>query len=192
MDIKYLRDVEFGVRNRPSQLKARAKVRPKSLISGHKLPMSKDDWRTVKGEPPHCRCCDTKKDVKKRVKVFGLYLCDTCLRGLLDGKISVDRVQLPELNIQPVDTGKTTNREFAGKGSLPRFVQIARWLQCSCGRRFKWPPFKSYDYSAFNKWIRACGQKPGHRLVDWSDRDPNGQSALISRLWDEILDHFKK
>lgn len=180
------RDLKVGQNNRPEQTKKRAKLRPKSITFRHVEPKQTKPWKDIIGED-HCIFCDTTKEVIRNKFQLMQPVCKDCRAQLRSGDISpqefIDKMKF--VRPQPVQTGATTGRVRAIKGSLVKVLGNAKWIRCQCGRAFKTFPFKPYETHppAFEKWItHARGDQRGHMPIDWSDRNPNGESAVMARL----------
>jgi len=143
-------------------------------------PQSHKQWVTIVGEPDHCVNCDRTADVTRWKEFANVPICKNCKKGMMEGTIHPFRLARDEKPVEPLDTEKTVRSKDA---KLSRELANARWIKCRCGAEFKKNPFRSEDPPAFTKFVEHA-RFPGdeHQAEDWSDRDPNGDAAMESRL----------
>lgn len=189
---QYKRDIRNGQENRQPRLPA-----GKHKIGMHE-PKTMKQWQVVEGEADKCRICGTDKNVHRLRPLFNAPLCSDCKKKLLAGEIDPRKIVPKPKQVQPLDTHNTQSR---GNGRVTKAMSNAKWIKCSCGRSFKTFPYKKLNgvcecekpcsnpyrmhNPAFEKWVRHATGEQGHFIVDRSDRDPNGDNAVMSRLRDD-------
>lgn len=177
----YQKDTLAGLANKPSTGNHNAYERHKLP---QRMPKTTKQWEIVKGDPLKCKVCQTINGVVRLRPLFNTPLCPKCKKGLLEGEIDPMKIVPTPKPPQPMDTGGTTKGKTDQR--ITRAMQNARWIRCHCGRKFKTRPFKPYitHPPAFEKFVRHAKGEEGHYIVEYSDRNPNGESAILSRFYD--------
>jgi hypothetical protein len=155
-------------------------------------------WNNVVGFNK-CRVCGVEsKEVQHRRGLQNIPICDKHYKGLMKGDIDPLLLFKPPTKPQPMNTTRTTSRQGAGRGTFNRELANARWIKCDCGGIFKTPPYKkfydcvchdrpSHDHPpASEQWVRHAVENQTHVIADFSDRNPDGNDAWMSRALDNI------